>query len=455
MKELTDFAVDGVDATPCYPSVFHLPALSPSVKLVGIAKFRLWIICRTVESYPFPELHNAVSDMSATPKKTPKATATVYVPRHRRTTSFKDAAEGDGSPDSPPSSAPPSPPSCTPPKHRKGRGTFKAPITIKDPPLDDKPRVKQVERVYPKWQHTNVNSKGGLEERISDRSATEVAVSPEEGRTAGDRPLNASGASRSASSSGSSGVRPQEDSTHTFCSSSRDTHVTGTLDANQLSNEPPDVQSRWDALDNDMQRLSLNEEPDSGTEDWEEIEPISGTLADQGSSICNVPSMEASEDPLLGVNADYTTLELSVPPIFKTHDIDSILADLQNSRGGYKIHWKNDTTAFAVFQHPLTAKSGFAAATQIPFVSVKPYCGKMDTSATDTPAEAKSRPVMTDMVARRLVAGALGMRTRQKSQEAVAADLEKIRLAKEKRQEEQRLQAERRRRIDDAWGGNS
>ncbi|KAI9011407.1 hypothetical protein BC832DRAFT_344655 [Gaertneriomyces semiglobifer] len=438
----------------CYPTVFHIPALRRTVKLVGIANSDCGSFVGKWNLIP-SLLNCAVSDMSATPKKTPKATATVYVPRHRRATSFKDAAEEDGSPDSAPSSAPPSPPSCTPPKHRKGRGTFKARITIKDPLLDDKPRVKQVERVYPKWQHTNVNSKGGLEERISERTATEVAAIAEDGGTAGDRPRNALEASRIASSSGSSDVRPQED--NTSCSSSRDSNVTGILeiDATHLSSEPPDVQSRWDALDNDMQRLSLNDEPDSGTEDWEEIEPISATLGDQGSGTCKVPSTEASDDPQRGLNGDYTTLELSVPPTFKTYDIDAIFVDLQNSRGGYKIHWKNDTTAFATFQHPLTAKSGFAAATQIPFVSVKPYCGKMDTSATDTPAEAKSRPVMTDMVARRLVAGALGMRTRQKSQEAVAADLQKIRLAKEKRQEEQRLQAERRRRIDDAWGGNS
>ncbi|KAI9093089.1 hypothetical protein DFS34DRAFT_272148 [Phlyctochytrium arcticum] len=150
------------------------------------------------------------------------------------------------------------------------------------------------------------------------------------------------------------------------------------------------------------------------------------------------------------ITKDSTTLHMyELPASFKTHDLDDIFQDLKTVRGGYQIKWLTDTEALIIFLHPDAAKSAYARALGNPFIRVKPYTGKVAISKEDRPVVA--RPIMTDMVARRLVAGALGVRAVPKSKEEYEKDLLKLQSAKAKRDEEKKAKELREKQVAAAW----
>ena len=67
------------------------------------------------------------------------------------------------------------------------------------------------------------------------------------------------------------------------------------------------------------------------------------------------------------------------------------------------------------------------------------------------PSLRKSMQNSTDLVARRLIAGALGVRPKKKSQEEQATDRLKLQQAREQREAERLLRDERQRRADAVW----
>ncbi|KAI8619288.1 hypothetical protein BC830DRAFT_1104811 [Chytriomyces sp. MP71] len=80
---------------------------------------------------------------------------------------------------------------------------------------------------------------------------------------------------------------------------------------------------------------------------------------------------------------------------------------------------------------------------------VQPY-DKGASSGSNSPTNSK-RPLRTDAVARRLIAGALGINLGKKSAEALARDEEKKRQIIDERREQARAVAKREEEVAKAW----
>jgi len=103
------------------------------------------------------------------------------------------------------------------------------------------------------------------------------------------------------------------------------------------------------------------------------------------------------------------------PATFKTHNLHEIFHEYENMRGGYRIKWMDDTRALIIFEHPATARKAYLDNVANPMASVKPYDGPTDflqknANNANNPIPPRARPQTTDVVARRLVHGALGVR---------------------------------------------
>ncbi|KAI8853480.1 hypothetical protein BC829DRAFT_382171 [Chytridium lagenaria] len=105
------------------------------------------------------------------------------------------------------------------------------------------------------------------------------------------------------------------------------------------------------------------------------------------------------------------------PPTARTSDLHDIFTDFT----GYRVHWQTDTSALIVFSNATQAKSAYAKTLMNPFLKVRPFAGRPpNRNEPEGP-----RPVTTDKVARRLIAGALGMRVKKKTAEEEEADMKK------------------------------
>ncbi|KAJ3042358.1 Coiled-coil domain-containing protein r3hcc1l [Rhizophlyctis rosea] len=140
------------------------------------------------------------------------------------------------------------------------------------------------------------------------------------------------------------------------------------------------------------------------------------------------------------------------PAIFKTHDLQQMFEDFADVRGGFRIKWLEDTRALVIFKHPSTAKSAFASALDHPLAKVRPFTGTIPGSRERSPSPDRARPVTSDMVARRLVAGALGVRSRRKTEEEAAADKAKLQEVKDKRNVEKEQKMRKEMELAAAWG---
>ncbi|XP_029465993.1 coiled-coil domain-containing protein R3HCC1L isoform X6 [Rhinatrema bivittatum] len=135
------------------------------------------------------------------------------------------------------------------------------------------------------------------------------------------------------------------------------------------------------------------------------------------------------------------------PPEFKTEDLLRAFSSYQKK--GFDIKWVNDTHALGLFSSPIAARD--ALNTKHPMVKVRPL--SQATRATKSKARscadflqpAKERPETSAVLARRLVIGALGVRSNQTKAER-EAERKKLQDAKERR----RLEAKQR---EDAWEG--
>ncbi|KAH6566143.1 hypothetical protein BASA60_009611 [Batrachochytrium salamandrivorans] len=102
----------------------------------------------------------------------------------------------------------------------------------------------------------------------------------------------------------------------------------------------------------------------------------------------------------------------------------------------FTLHNSTDTSAYAVFPTSAAARMAYHYVKDDCTMKVVPYV-EMSASTLESPLFAPAcRPVTTDMAARRLISGALGIRTPKKSQAALEEDRRKMqdaRLAKEKK----------------------
>jgi isopentenyldiphosphate isomerase len=97
------------------------------------------------------------------------------------------------------------------------------------------------------------------------------------------------------------------------------------------------------------------------------------------------------------------------------------------------------------------AKTAYLKTCTHPFIKITPHTEPVVVEPTGP------RPTTTDMVARRLIAGALGVKPRSKTQEEIENDAKKLQQAKgmivlsEKRELERKQREERRKQFDAVW----
>ncbi|XP_076146068.1 R3H and coiled-coil domain-containing protein 1-like [Alosa pseudoharengus] len=135
------------------------------------------------------------------------------------------------------------------------------------------------------------------------------------------------------------------------------------------------------------------------------------------------------------------------PTEFKTEDL--ILAFHSFQQKGFDVQWVDDTHALGLFSSPIAARD--ALTTRNPLLKVRPL--SKASAATKAKARncsdyllpAKERPQTSAALARRLVIGALGVRSPQ-SREDREAEKRKLKDAKDQK----RLAAQQR---EDAWEG--
>ncbi|KXS20870.1 hypothetical protein M427DRAFT_347333 [Gonapodya prolifera JEL478] len=101
----------------------------------------------------------------------------------------------------------------------------------------------------------------------------------------------------------------------------------------------------------------------------------------------------------------------SFPASWKAHDIENIYKAYV---GSFRIKWIDDTSAYVIFRDVRTA--AFASSVGDPFIVVTPHSEPIKDETTEEEVERGPRPVTTDLVARRLISGALGINVRRTSE---------------------------------------
>ncbi|CAJ0763820.1 1770_t:CDS:2 [Entrophospora sp. SA101] len=140
------------------------------------------------------------------------------------------------------------------------------------------------------------------------------------------------------------------------------------------------------------------------------------------------------------------------PSTFKTHHLHEIFQEYENMRGGYRIKWMEDTRALIIFEHPATARKAYLDNVANQMATIKPYEGPTDflQKNPNNPPQPRARPATTDMVAKRLVHGALGVRV-VKTPEQKQADNYILRIAKEQKEQRRTELLKRSNDLDNAF----
>ncbi|KAJ8264506.1 hypothetical protein GJAV_G00150100 [Gymnothorax javanicus] len=156
------------------------------------------------------------------------------------------------------------------------------------------------------------------------------------------------------------------------------------------------------------------------------------------------PELELREDELSNIVEIY-----DFPCEFKTEDLLRAFHSYQQR--GFDIQWVDDTHALGLFSSPIAARE--ALRSKHPMLKVRPLSQASAAtkakarSCSDYLLPAKDRPQTSAALARRLVIGALGVRSPQ-SRDEREAERRKLQEAREQK----RLAAKQR---EDAWEGSS
>ncbi|RIA93634.1 hypothetical protein C1645_819156 [Glomus cerebriforme] len=139
------------------------------------------------------------------------------------------------------------------------------------------------------------------------------------------------------------------------------------------------------------------------------------------------------------------------PASFKTHNLHDIFQEYENMRGGYRIKWMDDTRALIIFEHPATARKAYLDNVTNQLAQIKPYDGPTDfLQKNPNNTQPRARPATTDMVAKRLVHGALGMRV-ARSPEQRQAENQMLRNARDQREQKRNEFTRRSQDLDAAF----
>jgi hypothetical protein len=141
---------------------------------------------------------------------------------------------------------------------------------------------------------------------------------------------------------------------------------------------------------------------------------------------------------------DAVALECSgFPASWKTYHLEDAFSDGGADRDSFRIKWINDTSALIIFGSTSAAKQAYATVCTNPFFKVTLFKGKLEGPG---PAVNEARPVTSDVVARRLISGALGIAVKKRTPEERAAEDAKLKEAQAQR--ERAAQARKQRELD-------
>ncbi|KAI9026283.1 hypothetical protein DFJ74DRAFT_704759 [Hyaloraphidium curvatum] len=187
-----------------------------------------------------------------------------------------------------------------------------------------------------------------------------------------------------------------------------------------------------------------------GETSWEEL-ANSVPISRPSSAPTGPPRATPSRKPVHVDGLDESVaLECSgFPASWKTYHLEAAFTDVGVDKDAYRIKWVNDTSALIVFRSSIAAKQAYAAVCTNPFFKVRGYKGQLD---NDRPAENEARPVTSDVVARRLISGALGIAAKKRTPEERATEDAKLKEAQAKREREAQARQQRQRDLDDAFG---
>ncbi|XP_061576671.1 coiled-coil domain-containing protein R3HCC1L [Cololabis saira] len=157
----------------------------------------------------------------------------------------------------------------------------------------------------------------------------------------------------------------------------------------------------------------------------------------------DMEDVDLSEDELSHIVEIY-----DFPTDFKTEDLLKLFQCYQQR--GFDIKWVDDTRALGLFSSPIAAREALRSKHQLmklrPLSKSSPATKAAARSCSDYLLPAKERPQTSAVLARKLVIGALGVKSNL-SQEQRDAERKKLQDAKEQK----RLAAKQR---EDAWEGN-
>ncbi|XP_064000680.1 coiled-coil domain-containing protein R3HCC1L isoform X2 [Pogoniulus pusillus] len=210
--------------------------------------------------------------------------------------------------------------------------------------------------------------------------------------------------------------------------------------AGSLSQASPGAEESWDALFND----------DGDCLDPRLLEELSGGYKhreSQQSPRFDYYRAEPSPPDLSDAELPHVIEIYDFPSDFRTEDLMRVFCSYQKK--GFDIKWVDDTHALGIFSSPITASD--ALSTKHLMVKTRPL--SQGTRASKAKARAyadylqpaKERPETSAALARRLVIGALGVRSNQTPAQR-DAERRKLQEAREKK----RLENKQR---EDAWEG--
>ncbi|NXN85385.1 R3HCL protein, partial [Bombycilla garrulus] len=210
--------------------------------------------------------------------------------------------------------------------------------------------------------------------------------------------------------------------------------------AETLSQTSPGAEESWDVLFND----------DGDCLDPRLLEELSGGEKHRESQQSPRFNYYGAEPAVPDISDDELPHVIEIydfPSDFRTEDLMRVFCSYQKK--GFDIKWVDDTHALGIFSSPITARD--ALSTKHLMVKTRPL--SQGTRASKAKARAyaeylqpaKERPETSAVLARRLVIGALGVRSNQ-----TPAQREAERRKLQEAQERKRLENKQR---EDAWEG--
>ncbi|KAI9498586.1 hypothetical protein BDB00DRAFT_867219 [Zychaea mexicana] len=328
---------------------------------------------------------------------------------------------------------------------RRGRGQFRAPVSANSSSITND--VNQ-QRNWREWSTSGSSSN-------NSPTTTTPPIPNNWSSSPGNRPIPL----KKSNSDNDNNQRQNLSSSDWMSMINKNDQPDGSNDGNKNSCsvdrlvtdlEKLDVASTRNNESSSSSSSSDGKENESSKEEWEElletldkedkVKPSKKTNDPPLTPEKRSPSMANLQSP-----NEYTNILdcYDFPSFFKTYHLQSIFSKFENAQGGFKIKWMDDTRALIIFVHPHTAKRAFLDNLENSQIKLRPYTGGIEFSESPQGQPIPRRPATSDVVARRLVHGALGVRGPARTPEQ--------RQAEHRREAKRRMEADRARAISDAF----